>query len=329
MALRDTWRDALLTASFFGLRLDILNTEDEWRSSLVRHSGPRRDGATIDPMGTEARICRCTVIFFERDGDDDDEFAFDDHITRFATFMQTAMQAREPREFVHPVLGSFQAYVENLSARAAAGDPNVIMVQADFVEDAGPAVLAYPELAPVASGQAHVENLAGELDAQLASVRLPASATAAPALAARSTSMVEGWITDANLATRNVDAELSDFSDAVSDALLEINAGTDLGRFTIVRTIHRLHATLRRAAERFRRSQPQVVTHVVRAATSLRALATALYGAADSEARYQDLVRLNDLADPTYLPAGTTVRVLSVNPVGSPGARGMRGGASR
>jgi hypothetical protein len=306
--IRDTWRENLLTAAFFGLQLDILNTEDEWRSSLVKHSGPRRDGASLDPMGQEPRTCRCTVIFFEREGEADDELAFDDHIARFVAFMGACTQAREPRELVH------------LSARAAADDPNVIMVAVDFVEDGGPSNLAFPELAPMAAGQGQVNALSDELDGQLGGIDLPDTATATPGVGAKAKALVDSWVTDVNLATRDVDAELSEFSDQVSDALLEVNAGTDLSRFPIVRTLHRLHSTLRRAAEHFRRSQPQVINYSVTAATSLRAIATSLGQSFD------DLVRLNDLADPTYIPPGSTIRVLSSTPSGVQGAAALRGG---
>jgi prophage DNA circulation protein len=326
--LRDVWRERLLPASYFGIRIDVLATDDEWRSSLVRQSGPRRHGARLDPMGQEPRTTRCTIIFFERDPIDGEE-DLEDHIERFTAFMRLATEATEPGEFVHPLYGSFQALVEDLSARAVADEPNVIMVQASFIEDAGPDAAAYPEVAPIAAGQGQVNALADELDAQLAGVALPASATAALTVGSNARGLVDSWVTDDKLATRDVNAELSAFSDQVNDALNNINAGTDLSRFPIVRTMHRLHATLRRSAEEFRRSQPQVITHTVQAATSVRALATALYGASGSEAGTAEILRLNDIADPTYLPIGTTVRVLGKNPTGVLGVRGLRGGATR
>lgn len=309
MHLPDTWRDSLLDASFDGLPLDVLSTDDGWSQALAEYSAPRRDGATIAAQGQEPRSTRCTLIFWDVDED------APNHLARAVAFIERAMTAREARPFTHPLWGSYQAFVRDVQARASASEPNVVMVDASFVEHLGePPVFAF-EADPAAS-LAQVTVLAGDLEAA------PDAGPATLAVATEARTVAEQWSTSTDLAVRDVNADLSALSDRVSDALLELDYATNLDRFPVVRTLHRLHDTLRRAAEQFRRAEPRIVAYTVAGATSLRGVAVSLYGAAAAAGgRYDDLLRLNDLADPTYLAPGTQLRVLATAPVG-PGVRG-------
>lgn len=322
---QDTWAEAVQPGQFGPLRIDILLTDDEVQLARAKHEYPRRDGADIQPMGTGARRTSCRVIFFERPPTVDDPGPLEDHLTRFSRFYTLCVTQNEALDFVHPIFGAYSAYAdEGLRVSADALKPNVLFVDVDFVEDSTtPAGGFGPNTAPLQVSTAQLNTLCDAFDRDVAVLELPDD-SAAHGLAADIKSTVAAWETNVDLKTRDVNGDLSRLSDDINDALNDINYGTDLDRIPLYRTSVRMHATLRRVAEAFQQRAPQIVDYVVVEDAPLRVLAARLYGAAQWERRYNELLELNDVTDPAIVPRGTVLRRILDNPSGVTGLAGVR-----
>lgn len=330
---RDVWAESLYAASFAGIPLDVLVTQDELMRHLAELEYPRKDGADIQPMGNAARRSRLQVLFYERDPDEDDDaagFASDDHVTRAFTFIATALAATEPQTFVHPLFGEYQAWVRNLEVGAQGGERNVIAVDVEMVEDStSPSVILAPDLAPHHSTIVDVTALAQEFDEAVADLELDEDAVA-PGLGDDITETVTKWDTDPDIGTRDVNGDISRLTDAIDDALNEIEYATNLDRFPIFRTLARLSGSLRRAGDQFRKLQPQIGEHIVAEGGPLPAIVVEIYKTAKQwERRRDEMQRLNDIPDPGYIPGGTRLRYVLANPVGIATPLGARGKVAR
>lgn len=328
----DVWAETLYAATYAGIPLDVMLTEDEVQRSLARLEYPRKDGADIQPMGNGPRRTRVRIEFFEREPDEDDDaqgFGDDNHLDRLSTFVQTALSATQPHPFVHPLFGAYDAWVENLTFSANADERNQVMVECDFVEDStSPSVILSPENAPHQSATADVNALCDTLDAQLADVDLPAESTAAD-IPNDARTAVAGWDDDPGTTIRDVNGDISRLTDAIDDAVNDIDYATDLDNYQVFRTLARLHGSIRRAGELFRRVSPQLAEYAVTHARPLRAIAVDLYGAADWERGYAELAKLNDVPDPGLVTPGVTLQYVVQNPVGIAAPRGLRGRVAR
>lgn len=323
--LPDTWEQQIQPAAYGRIRLDILVTTDDVQIAQAVHQYPRRNGADLQPMGTGPRSTRCAVIFFDRIGDADDPLGTDDHLSRFAIFWNTITQAAEADDFAHPLFGTYRALPTELSVHAEATERNVVVVEVTFVEDStAPATIPIPDTAPFQVSNAQLERLATEYDTAVAALALPADSPAV-GLGAECVSTVTAWEATDDVTIRQVNGDLSRLSDSIADALRDIDYGGDLDRVPLFRTTVRLHAMVRKAAEAFRRRAPQIIELTVAETTSLWELVVRLYGAQSAQQRYEEILELNDIADPGRLLSGTRLLRPQDNPVGNTQLWGVRG----
>lgn len=333
MALRDIWYENAQPGSFAGIPIDILVTQDEVELARASYQYPHRDGADFQPMGNGPRRTRCTVLFFERKPDADDDaagFASDDHLTRFATFWQTAITAQQPYEFVHPLFGAYQAWVDGTPVVTANSDErNCLSLDVTFVEDStSPTViLDGTVIAPYHTSTTQAAVFASAFDDEVATLNLPDD-SAAKGLGTDVTSTMSSW-SDPEKSVRDVNGDLNRLTDRIDDALNDIAYATSLERIPLLRTAARLHATIRRAAEAYRKTAPQLAELIVDRPQSLNAFLLKRYGAAQLERRRDEAMKLNDIPDPSYLPAGFRITLVLDNPSGVVGLAGFRGKVAR
>lgn len=296
-ATKDIWSDYLSTASYGGIEIDVVATVDTIARSIVSHTYARRDGGDLIDFGAEPRVTECRILFFERSPDKENPSELN-HLQRYAAFCAVVARGT-PQPFVHPITGQYTALVENFTSEASAEDPNTIDVSCSFVEDTtSPAVYT---TRPLDAGVAAVATEALLLDAAAVDAGLSPSGAAISAL-------VDGW--DAGTTTvREVNAQMAAITQTVDDAIDEYELATDPSKYYLYRSYQRLHYSARRAAELFKESQPQIYSVTLTADKPLRVLVAENYGALDLEARYSQIVNLNDLDDPTLIKAGTTLRV--------------------
>lgn len=309
--MRDIWESQLIECSYGGLRLDVQSTSDEGGRVLVTHQIPHREGAAVRDQGAAPRVTSCRLIFFPLDDTDDPR-------ERFALFK--ALADRGAHTFVHPISGSYRAYVGKLTWSAASEPRETITVECDFHEDADePAQFEQRELAPVVAGVEEVSAAAAELDAGLVEVNAELPEDSEPLVSTVGASAVErvtGWQAstgslDDPLTLRRVNLEVVALSDAISAETDRLDLALHPERQPLARSLSNLHHSVRRAAHAFTEESPRVIEITVIAPTSVYALAARTYPGEPAEPRAEQLLALNDIANPARIEPGTRLKAYS------------------
>lgn len=299
------WVDALHQASFGGVEFDCLTTRDSIARAVARRLYPRRDGGDLQDMGAEPRMTVVQAIFFEREPIDGEDWfqSSRNHLERFAAFY-AATQKGVAQDFVHPLTGRYLALVEDLHFDASADEEDTVLVDCTFVEDrTEPAVFEPGVGAPFFAGSATIRVQSDLLDLELEEAGLSSP------LPGKAVDLAELWESSRlSLALREVNLQLASFSSELADMMDAYELASDLQRYPAWRSAQRLLFTMRMAAESFRQSQPQLTTILVLRGQPLRALVSQHYGGREADRRYGEIIRLNDLDDPSYIPEGTRLR---------------------
>jgi prophage DNA circulation protein len=298
----DLWERVLHEASYGGLRLDVLSTQDSAGRALARHVYPHRDGADLEDMGGEPRTTRCRVIFLARGADDNP-------LERFARFEALVRQG-QAHTFVHPLTGSYEARVSQLDFVAEAEPRDVVLVDCTFEEDTTePAAFEVGAVDPPAASAAQVDLALGQVG--------QASPVSGASVAA-----AERW-SEGSTSSRDIGLELVALSDAITAETDRLECATRIDRHGVFVALSRLHYSLRRAAHAAQSVAPRLFEITVQTATPLLVIAARTYGAAQASAQYDELLRLNDLPNPARVEAGTVLRARAVEPARA-ASRGAR-----
>jgi prophage DNA circulation protein len=312
--VKPVWANALHQASFGGVEFDCLTTSDSIARAVARRPYPRRNGGNLQDMGGEPRMTTVQAIFFEREPIDGEDFfqSSRNHLERFADFF-AATQKGIAQDFVHPLTGTYQALVEDLRFDADADQEDTILVDCTFLEDTTePAIFEPGVTAIFESGTATIRVQAELLDAEIVAIGLETD------LPQQAIDIAELWESSRLfLALSEVNLQLASFASDLNDMMDEFELVTDLARYPVWRSAQRLLFTVRLAADSFRQNQPQLTTILVLRGQPLRALVAEHYGAREAERRCGDIIRLNDIDDPSYIPEGTRLRA----PVAEAGRR--------
>ncbi|MFH0901898.1 MAG: DNA circularization N-terminal domain-containing protein [Pseudomonadota bacterium] len=285
----------LHAASWGDLALDVLTVHDSANQRVVSYEYPRRDGADSEDMGSEARTTEAQLIFFSRAG-------MDDPYDRFAAFA-AQVKAREPYVFTHPLTGSYDARVGPFRFWTATDAKDTIYAECTFIEySTSVAIYEAGAGAPKLAGVEEVRGLAAIVNTIAASLGMVTD------LADDAVSTVEGWADNAALTVRDVEMELTALSNRISTATDSLDAFSDPKRWPLVQSIQKLHYSCRRASETFRDRSYQTCEIPVTTPLPLLVIASKTYGADEASARYEQLLELNDIRNPSRIEAGTVLR---------------------
>ena len=116
------WKDTLLDASFKGVTLHVIATDDAAERAQVRHEYPYRDGAEVEDLGRRARSIRLHAIVWGKDYESD------------LRKLLEALGKPGPGELIHPVFGSMNVSLVDHSVSHHAEAPDSARVNLDFVE---------------------------------------------------------------------------------------------------------------------------------------------------------------------------------------------------
>lgn len=126
------WAQTLLDASFRGLAIEIVKTDDSAERAVVEHSYPYVDGSDVEDMGRGARHISIEAIFY---GDDYearlDKFlrALDGYDDRFSDPL-----AHPNAYLVHPVFGDVLVKVARYAVHHEAENVDQASVTVEFIE---------------------------------------------------------------------------------------------------------------------------------------------------------------------------------------------------
>jgi hypothetical protein len=308
---RDIWQDLLFEASFGGMRIDVLNTQDVNGRDLATHQSPHRNGARVVDQGGTARVTTCTVAFIPVAGDPND-----DPMERFL-FFQELKNAGATRTFVHPISGAYQAKIGTFDWRASADERGTIWVDCSFHEDSvEPAIFRVGPSAPLRTGVEDVRASSAEVDAGLVEVNTdravrglpPITTTVQSDCLVRAEEWEEAHDSDTGLSSGQITTELSSLSNAIQAEMDRLQVATDIENYPMLLAFNHLAYSMRRAAQAFLEDTPRLVDIRVLAPMSIYALAQVTYGAAQADQRVTQLLRLNDVKRPQRLPAGLVLK---------------------
>lgn len=310
----DVWGTILYEASWGGLRLDVLETDDQAGRATARHRYVHRDGADVEDLGGEPRVTRVTCVFFERPA-----LAGEEGLTHYDRFRRLATLKDEgvARTFVHPLTGSYKAKIGEFSFQARAGERDVITCTIEFVEDTTePAVFSPGAGTPVAAGAAEVKAAAVitgavfdvYLSAEVAAGRKAPDAAPLKATTAAATTAAATWEGD-DISVRDVNNDLIDLGNQI-DALVDKYAlAADVTRLPTFVALSNLRYELTKAAEAFTSPGPRLTEIQVLEAAPLLVIAARFYGsAAEAQDRADELAELNVVKNPARVPAGTRLK---------------------
>lgn len=308
----DLWEKQLFECRYGGIRLDVQTTQDSLGRALATHRIPHREGSPVRDQGAEPRVTNCRIIFFPVD-------AADDPRERFYFFKALVDEGRT-QTFVHPITGSYRAKVGELSVSAAAEPRETIMVECSFHEDSDvPAVFESGAGAPTISGVDEVSAAAADLDDGLVEVNAELDDDLLPLETTVGTdcvTQVQAWETaasdaDTGITPREVNLQLVALSDQISDETDRLELALHPERQPIARALSNLHHSVRRAASAFIEESPSIIEITVLAPTNVYALAARTYPGEPVEQRVEQLLQLNDIANPARIEANTRVKAYS------------------
>lgn len=206
----------------------------------------------------------------------------------------------KPRILSHPVEGSFLARVGPFTYDV--GEDSVITAELQFF-----AVQEVVAVSPAGAGgipasaegavAAAATSLTAELDELGVASTLPTEAAAA----------ADSWSADPELNPRAVYAQTGSLTERISILADDLEADHDT--WPAYRATILLAEALRAAAESATAALAQTFQLQVGAPIALRALVASIYGADEADDRYLQAMRLNDLANPACIDAGTMLQM--------------------
>lgn len=304
-------------ASFAGIEFDVTRVNDSLRRALEITKHRNRNGARVRDHGGMARMTRCDVIFWDRPAVDG-EFA-DASVSyrdRFNEFARIVMAGR-PASFAHPGGGTYRAFVAEIDWSEVAVELDTIRGTFEFVEDTSEttASLALGSDRPQSSGLQEASVDFAEFDKQFKADLPSASTTFLDDIDA----FLGEWADPTNVP--EVPAQLKQAIRLIESAQDSLSILTDPQYYEIFILSERLMASLRSAAESVVQTQPQLLTATVLSEQPLRSFLVGFYGAAEAAERYDSILELNVVDDPSYLAAGTQLTL----PVSDVGRRDLQG----
>lgn len=306
----DEWADLLFQASYDGFVFDCVSTDDDVSRVLAEHVYPFRDGAVLQDMGAEPRRMSCSIVFIPTE----DQSA--NHIDRFATFklvLDAAHTRDQPPVLVHPLTGAFRALPGPIRFSATAEQRDFISVEVEFVE-AGldPAAFTTTDDQSVGSGVVATETARDDVDNAVTDVDADADPDLADELEAEpltvqddALTLAESWENNADITPRQVNLELNQITNTIIEESLRLQVATNVRRYPMFLALQNLHAAIRFAAELAIATGPKLFEYVVPRTEPLLSICQTVYGGTQALERYTRARELNDVINPSRVPAGT------------------------
>ena len=215
------------------------------------------------------------------------------------------------RMLTHPTEGSFRALIGPFEEEI--DEHGVIHANVDFTAaEAVESVIPAGAASIPASGEGLVDASADALSSELAELELTD-----PGIASAAKSSTSAWAASEDLNPRTVLVETGTYTEqlgAQADTMQD-----DIGKWEAFKRTLLLADSVRSAAEAVTSDTSSTVLFRIGAATTLRTLLAAEYGAEAADYYYQQVMRLNDIATPGLLEEGQTLQLPS------PSARARNG----
>lgn len=288
----------LLQAAFGSVRLNATDVDtDVGRAQLV-HTPAQGDDYVVQDRGRRLERARLEVVFCQVPGEKDD------HHKRYKQF-KALRDGGEPQIFVHPIHGAYRARIGDCRELVSSADDS-IRLSVEFVPADPPKEAVSPigvAVTPIAGPEAVAVEVAltnTELTAQGLSSTVPNSAQ----------TTVESWSTiDLDEDTRQVYVEATSTIEKIDAEISRLQMATDIKRWPLYVRFVLLRDKVLSAAEAAAGPVAQVFEKVIDAPIPLRALCARTYGADQVDDKAREVRQMNNLRDPSLLPAGTVLKM--------------------
>lgn len=296
------WSDILQVGSFDGITFDFVSVRDEGGNTIDRQEFPNKAGAFIQGRARNARRFTVMGIFIE-----------DDYPDTMNSLVAKLENGGVPKEFVHPVRGSFMASCDSFTVSHDVDDAaDSATVQITFVEhtDGSTGPKAVTNTTPAranavrsATNDALVALSAFEEATELQNNAYVLQVTAAINAANGIADELEATSDDLSALDiqKQANATLSTIDVAVAaGADYDSTEAYDLGAAVLA-----MAASVSDLSSDLIEAKPPLQIYVVPADTNLLALAHDLYG---DSSRADEVLALNSFPDPSLIPAGFKVQ---------------------
>lgn len=211
--------------------------------------------------------------------------------------------SRKQYLFTHPIDGPYYAEIEAFTYTLDE-DGNIVDASASWIR-AGKAEqpLQASSGSSARAGEDAVAARAEEFDTELAAVGLDSDVGATAALA------VAAWADSDEVPTRQVIVDVAGLSAGLATFIETEGLETDIRLFGAYRTSIMLGAAIRAAALAALAETPKLTAVRVGVPISLLALCVRVYGGAEAEARMRQILALNDITTPAWLPEGLVLTI--------------------
>jgi prophage DNA circulation protein len=291
------WDLNLFEASWGGLSLNLLSTEDDLSRVIAQHTYPHVDGGNTEDMGSQPRTTAVEIVFFGNGS-----------LSDLNAFMNLVAEG-EPNTFIHPITGSYSARVEALSMRATAEDRDWVSVSCTFIEATTEvSIFQLNETGNALAGTQEVENAKTDTDTALSDNDLESD------VPADALELAQSWSnplpSDPPLSSARIDHEINQLLGSIETEIDLLGLAADLGLYPVLVAFQNLAYAVRRAGEVAISRTPKLETYTVLHEQPLLWIAQELYGADQSVDRWNKLIDLNrSLKTPELVPAGTVLTI--------------------
>jgi hypothetical protein len=289
--------DDLYESSFGDLRIFASRISTSSGRSQVVHELAAGDEYVVDDRGRARIVARCSVLF---------DFMVGDELSPLERLRALkALVDDKPRFFRHPVEGTFLARVGPFDYELEEG--GTITADVEFsavseVEAVSPAGAGGIPSSGEGAVSAAAEALAIELEEVGIESTLPADAIAA----------VDGWASSDDLNPRDVLAQTGSLTSSLGELAEDLETG--LATWSALKATILLAEAVRSAAEAQTAETAQTFVLRLGSAVAARALIADVYGGENFDRFYDAFLRLNDVANPSTLDAGTELQMPALSP---------------
>ena len=279
------------STSWGSVRLWMSSVSTVAGRDLVIHELSAGDVPVVQDHGASTRRVRVELLF------DEMRFETTTPMQRLIAFHELTKKG-EPQILSHPVEGSFLARVEAFTYEVS--DNGTISGSCEFIQ-----VAEVEAVSPAGTGtSAHagagaVAASSDSADAELAASNLSSDTPAA------AKAMTQGWADADELAARDVLIGAARMSDEIGVSIVDLGLEVDLNLWGAFKAHILLGDRVRAAADAATSEVAKVFTIRIEKSLALRPLLARVYGAREAADRYRQVIGLNDISTPGWIPAGS------------------------
>lgn len=285
--------DEFYQSSYGGIRLWCAEITTVNNNTLVVHQLTSGNTHPIQRRGQDLKEASCVLLFDDMRGESDSP------LVRFRKFRDLVNEG-DPQIFTHPIEGSYLAVIGAFT-HTVNGDGTITANCTVMPHEEARAVSPGGTGSSLSAGEGVVEAAADNAEKALEDFGLET------VVIDKSRAMVEEFEAETPN-TRAITAAVSELSSEIGEAIDSLGLDQNISLWPAYRSMMFLADSILTAG-RAATEVTRVVTILINRPTALRRLMAKLFGAFEADERYAQVMNLNDIATPAWIPMGTELRI--------------------